>query len=96
MTASAQEAYAHAQAAHDKVEAHEDLCAERYNHINTKLDGVNNTVASIQKQLAWGGSIFVTILLGLIAFFGAMSMNKSDAEIDALKVQIERLESVQK
>lgn len=89
---NAVEAYNHAEAAHQKVEAHEDLCAERYAHISTKLEGVTSTVGTIQKQLAWGGSIFVTILLGLLAFFGAMAISQGDSEVKELKAQIEKLQ----
>lgn len=38
------EAYAHADRAHNKIDAHEDLCAERYRNINTSLTALHSTV----------------------------------------------------
>ena len=42
--ATAEEAYAHADKAHDKMKAHEDLCALRYEGITTSLTSLHNTV----------------------------------------------------
>lgn len=92
---SAAEAYNHAQAAHEKVEAHEDLCAERYAHINTKLDGVNATVGTILKILAWGGTTIFGLLMGCLVFFATRSLSTNDAQIDALKDQVEALQTQQ-
>jgi hypothetical protein len=44
MSKTAAEAYAHAEKAHDKMAAHEDLCAERYGNIKTSLTGLHDTV----------------------------------------------------
>lgn len=90
---SAAEAFNHAQSAHDKVEAHEDLCAERYAHINTKLDGVNSTVGTILKILAWGGTTIFGLLIGCLVFFATRSLSTNDAQLDNLKEQVEALQA---
>lgn len=41
---TAGEAYAHAEKAHDKMKAHEDLCALRYEGITTSLTSLHSTV----------------------------------------------------
>lgn len=47
------DALARAEAAHDKIDAHEDLCAERHAHIHTAIDGVKTSVSTVVKILAW-------------------------------------------
>jgi len=89
---TAAEAMAHAQAAHEKVEAHEDLCAERYAHIKTSIGDVKDSVTTITKILGWGGSIFATILLALVAFFGSRALNNNDAQLVALQAQVAYLQ----
>lgn len=86
---TAAEAMARANEAHIKVEAHEDLCAERYAHIQTLIANVDNTVGTILKIIGWGGSVLAAILIGLVAFFGSRALQVNDTQVAALRAQVE-------
>jgi hypothetical protein len=64
-------AMARADSAHEKIEAHEDLCAERYRAINTTLGELKADVSG-QYKLLWGivlsvgGCAIVTLLAILL------------------------------
>lgn len=90
------EAFAHAQTAHDKINAHEDLCAERYAHIHTAIDGVKGSVSMVLRILAWGGTTLFTLLVMLIGFLAVRSIDNNDSEIESLKAQIQALERAPK
>ena len=49
--------------AYEKIEAHEDLCAERYRNIHGRIDASVGELASIKKLLQG-------VALGLLAFMG--------------------------
>lgn len=57
------DAYAHAESAHQKIDGHEDLCAERYKNINDSLADLKAAIKGHQK-IAWG---IVIALLGWMA-----------------------------
>jgi hypothetical protein len=82
-------AMAHAEAAHIKIEAHEDLCAERYAHIHTSIAGVSRTVDKVLKVLAWGGSTVFVLLLGVLGFFMTRAMSNNDNQLEQLRQQIQ-------
>lgn len=85
---TAADAMAHAQEAHIKIEAHEDLCAERYAHIQNNIAGVKESVSTILKVLGWGGSTAFVMIIGLLAFFATRAVNNNDGEITQLKAEI--------
>jgi hypothetical protein len=100
---TANEAMQHAQAAHEKIDTHEDLCAERYAHIHTAIDGVKNvmgteiasikkTVGTILKILAWGGTTVFGMLMVVLGFLATRAITNSDAQSDMLRNQIEQLQ----
>lgn len=85
---TAADAMAHAEAAHIKVEAHEDLCAERYGHIQTLIGNVESQVKVILKVIGWGGALFATLLLTLLGFFASRALSTNDAKVNELQAQI--------
>lgn len=77
-----------AEAAEFKVEAHEDLCAERYKRLEDSISTVRDAVQTILKIIGWGGSLLATVLIGLAAYFGARSMTNNDTQLQTLQAQI--------
>jgi len=57
------DAYNHADNAHQKIDSHEELCAERYKNIHETLGEVKDAIKSHQK-IAWG---LVIAILGWMA-----------------------------
>jgi hypothetical protein len=90
---TAADAMAHAEAAHIKVQAHEDLCAERYAHIQTNIAGVKDSVSTVVKLVGWGGSTMFLIIMSLLAFFASRAVSNNDGEINQLKAQVEVLQA---
>jgi predicted transglutaminase-like cysteine proteinase len=88
---TAAEAMARADAAHVKIESHEDLCAERYAHIHTSVAGVKQTVDTVLKVLAWGGSTVFGLLILVLGFLGARAINGNDQRVDQLQNQLEHV-----
>ena len=60
--ATAEEAYAHAEKAHDKMKAHEDLCALRYEGITTSLTSLHNTVRGARNAVVATGLALIAWL----------------------------------
>jgi hypothetical protein len=89
---TAVDAMAHADQAHIKIEAHEDLCAERYSHIQTNIQGVKDTVSTILKVVGWGGSTALVMILALLAFFATRAVDNNDQRVKDLQAQIELLQ----
>ena len=81
-SAVAYEARNRANAAHEKIDSHEQLCAERYNNINENL-------SLLFRVLGWGGALFLTTLLGLLGFMGVRMIDSIDANNQRLQQQIE-------
>lgn len=79
-------ARARAESAHGKIEAHEDLCAERYSNIHDKLN-------SMTKLIGWGGATLATGVMGLVAFLSVRVMDAPDADKARLQAQVEILQS---
>jgi hypothetical protein len=90
---SAQEAMARAEAAHIKIDAHEDLCAERYAHIHTAIGGVKASVGTVLKILAWGGSTIFGLLVVLIGFLAVRSISSNDSELQKLRQQVDQMQA---
>lgn len=57
----AREAMDLAREADNKINAHEDLCFERYKHINDSL-------SRIMKILGWGGTTLATLIIGVLGW----------------------------
>lgn len=77
-----------AEEAHAKIDGHELLCAERYAHIHTAISGVKETVGSIMKTVAWGGTTIFGLLVACLAFFATRAMTNNDAQVEKLESQI--------
>jgi uncharacterized membrane protein len=58
--------------AYDKINAHEDLCAERYLNIHGRID-------LLFRVISWGGAMAFTVLIGLAAW-GLNQVNQSQTE----------------
>jgi len=71
-----------AREADNKINAHEDLCAERYKNINDSL-------SRITKLMGWGGALLAGMILGLLGW----SLN---SQVEANKDAISALRSVEK
>lgn len=92
---TANEAMERANSAHEKIDAHEDLCAERYAHIHTAIAGVKDTVGNIMKVLAWGGTTVFGLLIAALAFMATRSVGTNDNQINELKAQVAVLSAQQ-
>ncbi|WP_037500809.1 hypothetical protein [Sphingomonas jaspsi] len=92
---SVHDAMARADSAHQLIESHEDICAERYAHIHTAIGGVKETVSTMVKILAWGGSTLFGLLILIIGFLSTRAISTGDAEVAQLKTQIELLKMQQ-
>lgn len=82
---TAQKALSRADAAHDRIEAHEDLCAERYGNIHGRLD-------QVVKILGWGGTTIAMVMIGVIGFLLVRMIDSPSIETERLKAQIEILQ----
>ena len=59
---TAAEAYAHADKAHDTINAHEDLCAERYLGIRESLKDLHGTVRAARNAIVATGLALIAWL----------------------------------
>lgn len=84
-TSIANRALGRANEAHGKIEAHEELCAERYQNIHDKL----RTITGI---LGWGGTTMGGIMLTVIAFLAVRVLDAPNVENERLKAQVEILQ----
>src|SRR5262245_10048913 len=78
MTATADDALARANSAHERIESHEDLCAERYKNLHANVDEIKSTMRR------FGGAMFVT-LIGVLGWLLAYQVNSYDDENDLLR-----------
>lgn len=81
----AYKALSRADAAHDKMDAHEDLCAVRYGNIHASL-------AMITRILLWAGSTLVVLLIGLSAWSLKQQASAIDSGSAAMSAKIELLQ----
>jgi hypothetical protein len=65
-----------ATAADNKINAHEDLCAERYKNINDSL-------SLIMKFIGWGGAAMAGLVLSLLAWSlnEQVKTNRNDIQV---------------
>lgn len=87
-SAIAYEARNRANAAHDKIDSHEQLCAERYGNINSNL-------SLLFKIIGWGGVTFLSLLLGILAWTSNRVVESIDANNQQLRNQIEAVRTQQ-
>lgn len=67
------------------IEAHEDICAERYKTINEKL-------GTIFKIIVWAGGTGFMLIMGLLAFFAKTQFEMMDSAQKATAQRTEILE----
>lgn len=79
--------------AYAKIEAHEDLCAERYANIHTSMDETSANIKNLY-NLAWKATcaivaLLVTIVISLAnAFYGLQTSHDNQKRIQAVAPQI--------
>lgn len=67
------------------IEAHEDLCAERYKNINT-------SISEIKSILKWAGTTGFVIIIGLLSFLAKAQFDANSTAQRAAQAKIEMLE----
>lgn len=77
-----------AESAHEKIDGHEKLCAERYGNINSNL-------SMLFKIIGWGGSTTLLLLLALLGWLGNRVVDSIDASNQQLRDQIEAVRTQQ-
>lgn len=82
----AYEARNRANAAHEKIDSHEQLCSERYKNINDNL-------SMLFKIIGWGGSTTLLLLIALLGWLGNRVVDSVDASNQQLRDQIEAVQS---
>lgn len=65
---TAVDALALAKKVEQEIDAHEDLCAERYKTINEKLVGVSKEISGLRAIFIWCGGAAFTLLLAAFGF----------------------------
>lgn len=68
------------------INAHEDLCAERYAHINT-------SISEIKGILKWAGTTGFLIIIGLLGFLAKTTWEAKEQAQQAASTKIEMLQS---
>lgn len=68
------------------IEAHEDLCAERYNNIN-------NSIGEIKSILKWAGTTGFLIIIGLLGFLAKTTWEAKEQAQEAAATKIEMLQT---
>lgn len=51
-----------------RVNAHEDICALRYNQLELSIKATKDEVGDVKKILAWAGTTGFAIVLALLGF----------------------------
>jgi hypothetical protein len=75
-------ARARADEAHTKIEAHEDLCAERYSNIHDKL-------GMIMRVMGWGGATLATVIIAVMGFLAVRLIDASATRVQMLEQQMQ-------
>lgn len=73
-------ARARADEAHTKIEAHEDLCAERYSNIHDKL-------GMIMKVMGWGGATLAITIISVMGFLAVRLIDANDSRLEQIEHQ---------
>lgn len=74
----AQEAKGLAHKALNKIEGHEELCAERYKNIHSTLN-------LIMRVLAWGGSSLIIVLITALGWLAVQQMSLLQHQSDLVE-----------
>jgi len=69
-----------------KIDAHEDLCAERYGHINS-------SIGEIKSILKWAGTTGFLIIIGLLGFLAKTTWEAKEQAQMAASTKIELLQT---
>lgn len=83
--AKAEEALELGRANTNAINAHEDLCAERYGNIHTSL-------ARLEGIFKWAGVTGFGVMITLLGFLAAQQLSANDAARKAADTKIELLE----
>lgn len=67
------------------LEAHEELCAERYKNIHEKI-------GEIKKWLTWAGTTGFTIIIALLAFMGKQLYDSNAEARAAMQTRLQVIE----
>jgi hypothetical protein len=81
--ARATEALERAEGAHQQIETHEKICADRYTTINDKIGLVLNV-------LGWGGGVLILTLISLVGALAMMLWNANSASEHERTMMLER------
>ncbi|MCR5876988.1 hypothetical protein [Phenylobacterium sp. J367] len=73
---SAASALARADSAHQKIESHEELCAERYR-------AINDTLGELKSGATWQNRWLLGLLIALVGWMGVQLWNGRNDEIKA-------------
>ena len=73
---TAAEAYAHADKAHDKMNAHEDLCALRYENIEKAFITTGKSLDGLHATVRGARNAVLTVGLALIAWLASQVYEK--------------------
>lgn len=78
-----------AQRALDQLDGHENLCAERYSNIHTRL-------GNIVKLLGFGGATLATVVISIIGYLSVKLIDVNDSDKAVLRAKVEILEAQQR
>lgn len=67
------------------ITKHEEICAERYAEIRA-------SVKEVKGWITWGGSLALTIVIGLLAFLASAQFKANDEDRRAQQTRIDQLE----
>lgn len=74
------------------IEAHEDLCAERYANINTTVGDVKASVKEIKALLGWVGAAFFTVMVSGMGYLISLTISANHDAAAAAAAKIEMLQ----
>ena len=66
------------------IQAHEDLCSERY-------AGIHDKIREIKSLIGWAGGLGMSAILGLLGFLAVQTLHDRDSRADAQQARIEQL-----
>lgn len=74
-------------AAHDRLTMHEKICAERHDHINTKMEVILLKIEKLSKAHAWiGGGLALLFVLFNLGFIDLSSVTKHRMDAQAAEI----------
>ncbi len=82
-----------AREAKGELDAHEQVCAERYLNIQTQMGDLKTGLADVKKILAWAGIFALTIIVGALSWSLQQQWTASKAQTENSALQIQLLRS---